>query len=75
MRHGYIRASDRMLETRPIQVIKQMFLQGHLYQALFPQLKFQIPAPNANKQCITHVQATACLFWAKMATWLDKDQL
>ena len=75
MRHGYIRASDHMLETRPIQVIKQMFLQGHLYQALFPQLKFQIPAPNANKQCITHVQATACLFWAKMATWLDKDQL
>ena len=75
MQHGYIRASDRMLETRPIQVIKQMFLQGHLYQALFPQLKFQIPAPNANKQCITHVQATACLFWAKMATWLDKDQL
>ena len=62
MRHGYIRASDCMLERRPIQVIKQMFLQGPLYQASFPQLKFQIPAPNANKHCITCVQATACLF-------------
>ena len=59
---GYIRASDCMLETRPIQVIKRMFLQGQLYQASFPQLKFQIPAPNANKQCVTRVQATACLF-------------
>ena len=49
---GYIRASDCMLETRPIQVIKRMFLQGQLYQASFPQLKFQIPAPNANKQCV-----------------------
>ena len=47
-RHGYIRASNCMLETRPIQVIKRMFLQGHLYQASFPQLKFQIPAPNAD---------------------------
>ena len=64
MRPGYIRTSNCMLETRPIQAIKQMFLQGHLYQASFPQLKFQIPAPNANEQCITHVQAIACLFWA-----------
>ena len=61
-RHGYIHASDCMFETRPIQFIKRMFLQGHLYQASFPQLKFQIPAPNANKQCITRVQATACVF-------------
>ena len=61
-RHGYIRASDCILETRPIQVIKRMFLQGHLYQASVPQQKSQIPAPNANKQCITRVQATACLF-------------
>ena len=29
-----------------------MFLQGHLYQASLPQVKFQMPAPNANKQCI-----------------------
>ena len=76
--HGYIRRSDCMLETRPIQVIKQMFLQGHLYQASFPQLKFQIPAPNANKWCNTCVQATSCLFcnvkwfWAYPAAWLDK---
>ena len=76
--HGYIRRSDCMLETRPIQVIKQMFLQGHLYQASFPQLKFQIPAPNANKRCNTCVQATSCLFcnvkwfWAYPAAWLDK---
>ena len=41
-RHGYIHASDCMLETRPIQAIRRMFLQGHLYQASFPQLKFQI---------------------------------
>ena len=75
MRHGYIRASNCMLKTRPIQVIKGMLLLGHLYQASFPQLKFQIPAPDANKQCITHVQATACLFWAYTAAWLDKDQL
>ena len=75
MWHGNIRASECMLETRPIQVIKQMFLQGHLYQASFPQLKFQIPAPNANKQCITRVQATACLFWAYTTAWLNKDQL
>ena len=27
-----------------------MFFQGHLYQASFPQLKFLIPAPNANMQ-------------------------
>ena len=55
MRPGYIRASNCMLETRPIQAIKQMFLQGHLYQASFPQLKFQIPAPNANKQHVYFV--------------------
>ena len=68
-----------MLETRPFPVIKRMFLQGHLYQASFPQLKFlQIPAPNANKQCITCVQATSCSFcnakrfWAYLAAWLDK---
>ena len=24
-----------------------MFLQGHLYQASFPQVKFQMPAPNS----------------------------
>ena len=29
-----------------------MFLQGHLYQASFPQVKFQMPAPYANTQCI-----------------------
>ena len=34
-RHGYIRASGCMLETRPIQVIRRMFLQGHLYQASY----------------------------------------
>ena len=61
-RHGYICSNDCMLERRPGQVIKQMFLQGNLYQASFPQLKFQILAPNANKQCISCVQATACLF-------------
>ena len=71
----FAQATDCMLKTRPIQVIKRMFLLGHLYHASFPQLKFQIPAPNANKQCITHVQGTACLFWAYTATWLDKDQL
>ena len=27
-----------------------MFLQGHLYQASFPQVEFQMPTPNANKQ-------------------------
>ena len=70
-----------MLETRPIRVIKRMFPQGHLYQASFPQLTFQIPAPNANKQCITRLQATACLscnvkrLGAYPASWLDKDQL
>ena len=32
--------------------MKGMFLQGHLYQAPFPQVKFQMPAPNANKQFI-----------------------
>ena len=63
------------LKQDQFQVIKQMFLQGHLYQASFPQLKFQIPAPKANKQSITRVQATACLFWAYTAAWLDKDQL
>ena len=31
---------------------KGMFLQGHLYKPSFPQLKFQMPAPYANKQCI-----------------------
>ena len=41
-----------MLKTRPIQVIKRMFLQGHLYQASFPQVQFQLPAPNADKQCM-----------------------
>ena len=29
-----------------------MFLQGHLYQASLPQVKFQMPATYANKQCI-----------------------
>ena len=29
-----------------------MFLQGHLYQASSPQIKFQMPAPYANTQCI-----------------------
>ena len=80
-RHGYIRASDCMFETRPIQVIKRMFLQEYLYQASFPHLKFQIPAPNENKQCVTRVKATACLFCnikrflAYPAAWFDKDQL
>ena len=55
LRYGYIPTSDCMRETRPIQIIKQMFLQGHLYQASFPQLKFQIPAPNANKQHVYFV--------------------
>ena len=41
-----------MFETRPIQVLKGMLLQGHLYQASFPQVQFQMFAPNANKQCI-----------------------
>ena len=54
--HGYTCISDSqkrlLLETRPIRVIKGMFLQGHLYHALFPQVKFQMPAPSANKQCI-----------------------
>ena len=31
-------------EDQFIQVIKRMFLQGHLYQASFSQVKFQIPA-------------------------------
>ena len=35
-----------MLETISIQVVKRMFLRGHLYQAAFPQGQFQIPAPN-----------------------------
>ena len=70
-----------MLETRPIQVMKRMFLQEHLYQASFPQLKFHILAPNENKQCVTRVQATACLFCnikrflAYPAARFDKDQL
>ena len=29
--HGYIRASNCMLGKRPIQVVKQMFYEGHLY--------------------------------------------
>ena len=43
-----------------------MFLQEHLYQASFPQARFQI---------------TACLFcnvkqfWAYLAAWHEKDQL
>ena len=52
MWHGYICASDCMHETRPIQVINQMFHQQHLYQASFPPIKFQMLAPNANKQCM-----------------------
>ena len=47
-----IHESDCMLETRPIRVIKGMFLQGRLYQASFPQVKFQMRASYANKQCI-----------------------
>ena len=35
-------------EKRPIQVVKQIFHQGHLYQASFPPVKFQVPVPNAN---------------------------
>ena len=31
---------DCLLKTRPIQVIKQIFLQGHLYQASLPQVPF-----------------------------------
>ena len=41
-----------MLKTRPIRVIKGMFLQGHLYHSSFPQVKLQMLAPYANKQCI-----------------------
>ena len=29
-----------------------MFLQGHLYQASLSRVQFQMPAPNANRQCI-----------------------
>ena len=29
-----------------------MFLQRHLYHASFPQVKFHMSAPNANKQCV-----------------------
>ena len=47
--HGYTFISDSqkqlLLETRPIRVIKGMFLQGHLYHVSFPQVKFQMPAP------------------------------
>ena len=47
--HGYTCISNSqkqlLLETRPIQVIKGMFLQGHLYHVSFPQVKFQMPAP------------------------------
>ena len=48
--HGYTCISkysqkQLLLETRPIQVIKGMFLQGHLYHVSFPQVKFQMPAP------------------------------
>ena len=46
--HGYIRTNDCMLGKRPIQVVKRMFHQGHLYQASFPPVKFKMPAPNAN---------------------------
>ena len=48
IQHGYIRASNCMLRKRAIQVVKQMFHQGHLYQASFPPVKFKMPAPNAN---------------------------
>ena len=46
--HGYICASSCMLGKRSIQVVKQIFHQGHLYQASFPPVKFQVPVPNAN---------------------------
>ena len=42
--------------------MKGMFLQGHLYQASFPQVKFQMPAPNANKQCILVNNQRYCYF-------------
>ena len=29
-----------------------MFRQGHLNQDSFPQIQFQMPAPNVNEQCI-----------------------
>ena len=32
---------DCMLGKRPIQVVKRMFHQGHLYQASFPPVKFK----------------------------------
>ena len=60
--------------------MKGIFLQGHLYQPSFPQVKFKMPAPNANKQCILmnnqqHVYfVTTNDFWAYPA-WLDKEQL
>ena len=44
--HGYTRASNCMLSKRPIQVVKRMFHQGHLYQVSFPPVKFQMPAPK-----------------------------
>ena len=38
-----------------------MFLQGDMYQASFPQVKFQMPAPNANKIIVyTCEQSTSC---------------
>ena len=46
--HGYIRTGNYILGKRPIHDVKWMFHQGHLYQALFPPVKFQMPVPNAN---------------------------
>ena len=70
MQHGYICASDCMHETRPIQVINQMFLQQHLYQASFPQVEFQTPAPNVNKQCILKQQHV--YFVTSNDSWLTR---
>ena len=61
--------------------MKGIFLQGHLYQPSFPQVKFKMPSPNANKQCILvnnqqHVYfVTPNDFGLIDLAWLDKDQL
>ena len=74
-----IHTSDSMLETRPIQVIKRMFLQENLYQASFPQVKFQMPAPYANKQfsCTSNSMfiCNGKQFGAYPAALLDNNQL
>ena len=60
--------------------MKGRFLQGDLYQGSFLQVKFQMPAPNANKQCILmnnqqHVYFVTPNDFGAYPTWLDKEQL